>query len=256
MSHWYYPNGLPCTEVLKKDGKGTKKPDINSARELGLFAGVTSYIDIIRKFGLEIWMKNQVLEFAWKVKRDGLDFKTWKEMVLDMATTEGELAADTGTDIGQAIEDWIQTGKIDTNYARWVDAFSRWWIPFLAENSPIENLTIQGYIPTDLGYAGKYDIRLNHSLIDVKTQNTKGKGFDSKWKPYSSWGWQLIAYADAIKCTRIINFVVDSQNPDFSIVHEWPKELHEKLRSEFNAARILWLASNDLTPKAITKEAL
>lgn len=255
MSHWYYPNGLPCTEVLKKDGKGTKKPTIREAREMGLVPSVTTILQVIHNTGLEIWKTNQIIEFAWKVDRKGIAYVDWADRVREMATTESELAADTGSDIHEAITEWIKTGKMDTNYARWVDSFSKWWLPFLAENLVNSNdVFCEEHIKTINGYGGRYDIKIATAkiMIDIKTQNSK----DKPLKTYRNWGRQLKGYGDVEDCNRLINFIIDSQNPEKFSVYEWPITEHLKLSEEFKAAKTLWCSENDLTPKAITKEVL
>ena len=236
MSHWYYKDGKPCTEVPKKSG-GVKKPTIKEARELGLVPSVTTILKVIQNTGLEIWKTNQILEFAWKVKKEG-NYLDWVEQVRELASTESELASDTGTDIHEAITNWLQGKPYLDYYEKWVDSFKGWWN---AQEKDIVGCEL--YIPTTNGYGGRYDIILGDTLIDIKTQNSKGKPL----KTYRSWGRQLAAYGDVLNCKKLLNWVVDSQKPDGYLVYEW--EDKEKLLNEFNAAKTLWLSENNLEAK-------
>jgi len=238
-NHWYYPDGTPAYEIPKKSGKGMKSPTIVDARELKLVPSVTTVAGIIRLNGLEVWKKNELLDSAFKVKTDGLTFEEWKAKVSDLADTASDMAINTGSEIHEAIEQYLKTGKCEGKYEAWQKTFAKSWEQQVWADQPV--LTEQ-YIPTHLGFGGRTDITVptDRMVADLKTQNTKGKPFNF----YRSWGRQLVAYKEALGYERMFSIAVDSQDPERIEWFEWTD--HEELLNEFLATKLLWLSENKL----------
>jgi hypothetical protein len=257
-SHWYYRStGLPCYEVECKSKPGQMRPTtIRDARELDLVPSVSTIGKIIYSPSLENWKAEQIVKAAWetpevKQTEDGcvvpLTYVQWKLEVLELADEISSTAADTGSAIHKAVEEYLTTGTCVGEYYDWQKTFAKWWLSQSWFNMPNEytpNIQSEDYIGTEFGYGGRYDIYVGGSIIiDLKTQNAKGKPF----KFYRSWGRQLAAYAQPLKATRLISVAIDSQDSSKIEAFEWPDR--EKLLTEFMCAQILWLSENDLTKK-------
>jgi hypothetical protein len=233
MSHWYYKeNRLPCIEVPKVKG-GFRKPTKRDIEKYALVPSVTTILDVERKYGLEVWKESQLLEAAFKVDKSGLSLPDWSEKVKNVASTESELASDTGSEIHKAFEDYLSGKKWDEKYTDWVFCVQDW-----IGSKHISTMFSEQYIPTNLGYGGRYDLVFDDTIVDFKTQNLK-----DKFKFYRTWGRQLVAYGRAIgNIKHHISFVIDSKKSDKIPyeVKEWDDL--DNLWNEFLACKTLFEA--------------
>jgi hypothetical protein len=220
------------------------------ARKLDLVPSVSTIGKIIYSPSLQNWIQNQILEAACYYRANAmLTEDDWKKAVSDKADEISSTAADTGSAIHKAVEEFLTTGECKGEYAKWQRTFAGWWLKQVWFDRTIEPviITSEGYIDTEFGYGGRYDIFVqmpNYGIIiDLKTQNAKGKPF----KFYRSWGRQLAAYAQPLKATRLISVAIDSQDSSKIESYEWPD--YEQLLTEFKASQLLWLSENSLERK-------
>ena len=245
-SHWYNRDGTPCYEVPNKSKPGQMRATtIRDARLLDLVPSVSTIGKIIYSASLQNWIQDQIVKAAWEIKTDHeRDYYIWAGKVYEKAGEISSTAADTGSAIHKAVEEFL-CGTISEQYFAWQKTFAGWWNGFYRAG---DVFTSEGYIRTGFGYGGRYDLFVvtpeDRIIIDLKTQNTKGK----KFTYYRSWGRQLAAYAQPLKATRLISVVMDSQDSSKIDSYEWPEQ--EQLLAEFQASQILWLSENDLTRRS------
>lgn len=244
--HWYKQTGEPCYEVPNKSKGGMRPTTLADARKLNLVPSVTEICKIIHTHSLQSWIEEQIVKAAWEIDKtepEELMYEAWRGKVLEKASEISRDAANKGSDIHKAIEEWLTTYKITNNepYFEWKNTFAGWWIKqeWWEKDYPIFT---EGYIPTCDGYGGRYDIFIGSAktiIIDLKTQNAKGKPFNF----YRSWGRQLAAYAQALGATRLISVVMDSQDSSKIDSKEWTD--YPELLAEFKAAQLLWKSENN-----------
>ncbi len=243
--HFYHKDGTPCYQVENKSRGGMRPSTLADAKKLGLLPSVSEILKIVYSGGLQNWIKNQIVEAAWNIpweicgKATKEAHDAWVEAVLVKADEISRTAADKGSDIHDAIEKWFKSESVP-KYEAWQHTFSQWWLEHWVNHIEVQN---EGYIKTDYGYGGRFDILVTtpdtRIIIDLKTQNTKGKSFNF----YRSWGRQLAAYAQALDCKRLISVAIDSQDPAKIESYEWTD--YDVLLQEFECARRLWCSENN-----------
>jgi hypothetical protein len=174
-AHWYSKTGESMHEI------NGKKTTLREARKYNLLPSVTSILKIISNEGLDRWKREQLVMSALTLPRieneSELDYA--KRIVTD-SEEQGINSAQTGTDIHDAIEQYIKTGKINSVYEKHVRSFIEW-------NKKEWESEIR-VVASD--YAGTIDLVSDMHIADIKTQEFK-KG---KASFYDSWAWQLAAY--------------------------------------------------------------
>lgn len=253
-SHWYNSEGEPCYEVPYADPKkGMRKTTLKDARKLGLFPSVTNVLGVIHKPQLEAWKIEQGITAALtlpQLENEPLD--DFAKRVVQDASEVASKAADFGTAVHHAIEDWLKGDELtqaigpkviynDYNVSAHLKAYTDWHQAFVAEllesESPFVNLAC--------GYGGKrdmvcYDNRdANYCFIDIKTTKTKP---GEKVKGYQEQGMQLAAYAGNLQVPegcRLINVFLSSTEPGRLEVIEWTDQ-RERLFDGFLKALALW----------------
>jgi len=251
-SHWYKQDGTPCYEVPNKSRPGQmRSTTIRDARLLDLVPSVSTIGKIIYSHSLQNWIQEQIVKAAWEIKTDHeCDYDIWAGKVYEKAGEISSTAADTGSAIHNAIEKEFQ-GVCVPEYVKWQNTFHDWWIQQDWFENHIKSIN-EGYISTEFGYGGRYDIFViapeARIIIDLKTQNTKGR----KFTYYRSWGRQLAAYAQPLKATRLISVAMCSQDSSKIESYEWPDQA--QLLAEFQASQMLWLSENNLAKKGDSNE--
>ena len=112
-SHYYNRDGTPAYEQPCKSKPGTMRPTtLADARKLDLVPSVTTVLDIVYEYGLENWKKNQIVEAAWEFQSDNIPKDVWLSKVLNKADEISRTAANKGSAIHDAIEQYLKTGKL------------------------------------------------------------------------------------------------------------------------------------------------
>ena len=247
---WYRRSGQPCYTLPNKSKPGTMRATTKAdAKKLDLVPSVTTISKIVYSFGLERWKEGQILQAAWEYRVLGLaesiERDQWCAAVKVKANEISSTASDTGEDIHHAIlDELLVTGKLGGPYMEWQKTFADWWKKQEWFGKMDYMVTQEGYIPTNYGYGGRFDIYVQAEfpmldiILDLKTQNAKGKPFTF----YRSWGRQLAAYAQALAASRLISIVMDSQDSERIEAYEWPD--YGALLKEFEASQLLWTSEN------------
>lgn len=192
-AHFYTQDGKACYEVLKADGKGTRKTHVGDCRKLGLLPSPTTVLKQLAKPQLVNWQIEQgCLAVLTSPRRDGEELDAFVQRVLHEdreQDAERDAAADMGTEIHNAIECVLSGMPCNPQYRPFTDAV-------------IEKIRLFGrVIATEKiligdGYAGRTDAVLdNDTLITV----VDFKGCKALPKsPYDEHRMQMAAYAAAL----------------------------------------------------------
>jgi hypothetical protein len=228
-AHWYYPNGLSCHTLPKKDGSGEKNTTLADARKLGLLPSVTSILSIKAKPGLDAWKLEQAILSALTLPRgtEETEDAFAKRIVVDM-DEQAAKAAEWGTKIHKECEDMHITGVLirrDDTFP-YVEDYERWFKANIEKVVQSEETVVS----PRLGYAGRVDLVARHKewglvVIDLKTQKVKKEPVF-----YEEWGMQLAAYREAIKGRLseedaaeigMVSVIIDSGKPASVAVKLW-----------------------------------
>ncbi len=111
-SHWYAQDGSPVYEVARAKGDGMRPTTLADARKLNLVPSVTLILGCAAKPGLDVWKLRQMFEVAYTTPRiDGESDDDFYGRVVIESKEKARLAAERGTELHAAIEEWIQYGK-------------------------------------------------------------------------------------------------------------------------------------------------
>ena len=215
-SHWYYPDGRPCYELPKKDGKGTKSPTLADARKLDLLPSVTKIISMLDKPALNDWKVEQAcLAILTSTQNQGEELDAFVHRILHEERVQDEqakIARDLGSRIHDAIDNAIGMRDWDRTLEAYVNPVLQW----VMETGKV--VWTEKHLVGD-GYGGRGDILLNNEslnalvLADFKTT--------SKLPDKESWlehRLQTSAYAATLGNTdsqRILtgNVYISTKNP-------------------------------------------
>ncbi len=216
-AHWYTKQGEPAYEVPKAKGDGMRPTTLADARKLDLVPSVTTILACAAKPGLEAWKARQILEAALTLPmQQGESLDDYATRVIEDSKAQGRKAAERGTDLHAAIEQWI--GHKEYNYD---------WQPHLEK---LEQTLYQYGISlfkgkpehsfaSPLGYGGKIDWHNDEIICDFKTK----ANLSAKQLAYPEHCWQLAAYAsgmDQSRPRRLINVFIGVDDCEVRI-HEW-----------------------------------
>lgn len=191
-AHWYHKDGRSAHRWMGKNGK-ERGTTIKDARENGLFPSVTTILSVLAKPELETWKFRQITDAAranatWAI----MDADTYHARVMNAAFQQVEDAADLGTRIHAAIEQYLYSGEQPAEDLRpYVDAAVRWSLEC--------NVTYQAHelrlVNATEGYAGTTDAAIcrgnQRGILDFKSRKTKP---GMACTPWSGQAAQIAAY--------------------------------------------------------------
>lgn len=253
-AHYYKRDGSPLHRVpyadKKREGE-TRPTTLTDARKMDLLPSVSSILSIINKPGLELWKAEMAILSALTLPREQgeVDDAFARRVAQDMKAST-RLAADRGTKIHRAIENWL------TNKFVYLDReLEPVWEPvleWLQEEVQEVIMAEQSLVHQEEQYAGTVDLiailkSYGPMLCDFKTQ-----GYKDKPNFYDEWQLQLEAYRRAYqhsypRATQvgIASLVVSSEVPRPVEVFIWPSEGTESRWRAFCNAHGLWRWSKD-----------
>jgi hypothetical protein len=260
-SHWYHPDGTPIHEVERADGKGTRPTSLRDARKLGLYPSVTNILGVLAKPGLDAWKQEQAILAALTLpRRNNEPLDDFARRVVADMTQQVRDAADLGSAIHAAVENYAQSGELPANpdVLRLFAPVRVWFDTEVEKVHAVEAaVSHPGW-----GYAGRVDMVATlrstgrPAVIDFKTQKTRtAKDGTSQPVFYETWPLQLEAYRRALASRSrdldradIASVVIGSTEPVPVAVKFWdPLEATARFRA-FLAARQLWVWSKGYCP--------
>jgi hypothetical protein len=220
-NHWYTRDGLPQYTVEAKKG-GQRNTTLRDARTMNLVPSVTTILNVMAKPALTAWLQQQVLLAALTLpRRPDEPEKEYIERIIKDSKEQGRSAADEGTNIHAAIQNYYEGGQI-TEHAKQVEGCQKEIIKVFGEQKWISEKSFAH----ELGFGGKSDLYSESGIVlDVKTKEfsdpTKIIGYDEH-------RMQLAAYRVGLgvptaRCANV--FVSRSVEGLVSIVEWTPEEL-------------------------------
>ena len=196
-NHWYDKAGTPVYTVPMTSKAGDRPTNIKDARKLDLVPSVTLILNTMAKPGLEAWKAKQLLEASLTLPRkQGESLDDYARRIVEDSKAQGIAAADRGTQLHKAIEDYIRN-KACAFESVWFNhlvklelALSQHGIDLHAGQSEHSfSANVNG-----LCYGGKIDYHKRNDecvLIDFKS---KDRIEDKKLSVYDEHQMQLAAY--------------------------------------------------------------
>jgi hypothetical protein len=184
--HWYDPVARLQVETIIGSKGEPVRPDLRHARKHGWYPGVTTILREASAPQLERWKIKQAVLAALTLPRqpDETD-DAFLTRVLRDGEEQADQAAEEGTRIHAALQNFYETGDIETRYAGKIEAADKAltdccgsgleWIPEQIAFSP-------------LGYATKVDLYCKAWVVDWKTKEFGPDDlgsidvYDSHWK--------------------------------------------------------------------------
>ena len=243
--HWYTQSGEPCHFVEGKNG--VRDATLRDARKLGLVPGFSGVTSVLAKPGLDKWKEGQILDAAYSIpnldweNETPAEINNWKKEVKSLASERSTKARDRGSEIHDAIEEYIKRGLHEDfpfEFEPYVSGVQSAIKDTLGLD--LRSLEAETTFACGLGYGGMIDAlsRSDSVLLDWKT---KDKEFDDKTKlAYDEHGMQLAAYryGAGLKDAACANVFI---SPSAKIrIHVWEPDELDRLWDKFEVCLKLW----------------
>lgn len=248
-SHFY----SPVTGELIDGG-------LREARKIGGLPSPTTVLGLIKGEGLIRYLQRQAWEAGVTTPRNpGEGDDDYYARCCRHADEHSKGAREKGGDFHSLIQRFHMScmGQADPpvipgQFLWQYDQYAKWYKVYVERTLAVEACVI------GQGYAG----RLDHCalmkdgrvcVLDVKTQDTKGKG---RFNYYPEWSYQLGAYAGALEPIQhvdaLVSVVVSSSQPVVLEAFTWPKPpaYYHQL---FLGLLAIWMESNKYWPDPIAK---
>jgi hypothetical protein len=256
-SHWYYPDGRACHEVIATSSGLPRPTTLRDARKLGLIPSVTNILNMKAKPALNTWLQdNAILAALNTERRPGELEEDWHSRIAEESDRIGKEAAELGQLIHEQVEQFnlhrafLGTGEI----VEYVRGYETWFHENVVEVIGAEDSVVGP------GYAGRRDLcaivkhegRNRRAVIDVKSQKLKGK---PKANFYIEWSMQLAAYAEPNRepedeAPLLISLAIPSDRKDAVQPKVW--ENYDQALRAFRACQTLWCFDKDYYPEGLT----
>lgn len=217
-THYYTRAGVPAYTVTAKAGH-ERPTTVADARKLGLVPSVTAVINCSDKPGLNRWKLDQMLHAALTLpRRDGEPEAQWIERVWTDSKETARKAAERGTAIHAAIQEFFDNGAHQPGYEAYIQGavmeVTNWLAgEWIAEKS----------FAHPLGFGGKIDLSCSLAVVDFKT---KEFDLDTDLKTWPEHSMQLAAYRHGLEMPNARGAIVyvSVTNPGLCKLIEIPQE--------------------------------
>ena len=235
--HWYDGEGKPAYTQTVATGKRKGEPrptTMRDARKLGLVPSVTTINGLLDKPALTHWRIREAVNKALAAERGTEYFE--------------DNSAERGSQIHAAIENWIEVGEVDEEYAAYAtickDVFT-----LTGVSTPVSERSFT----SPLGYGGAVDLHDvgANVLIDFKTKNLSKEDVEKGKKlAYDEHAMQLAAYRLGLDMptAKCYNLFLSRTEPDAYILHEWSEEDIKRGERMFLLSFMLWKESKKFDP--------
>jgi hypothetical protein len=237
--HYYLKDGTPFYEVLGKNGK-IRSVNVRDAREHNAVPSVTTILNLAAKPGLINWMIDQAILAALTMpKNPDESEEEYLKRIKHDSKQQGRDAADEGTRIHDAVENYMKGNKIDPAYSKYATSVSE----KLQEMFGEQKWNHEKSFAHEYGFGGKVDLFSDNIVADIKT---KEFGENDKVQGYDEHAMQLAAYRYGLGLhdARCVNIFVSRNNPGLVHVHEWTEKELVKSWSMFCIYLDLWKLKN------------
>ncbi len=199
QGHFYdRKTGAAIYEVAMTSKAGMRPTNIGDARKLDLVPSVTYVLNCMAKPGLEAWKAKQLLEASLTLPRkqdESLD--AYAKRVVEDSKAQGIAAADRGTQLHKAIEDFIRGEKDESEWKQWEQHLEKLYETLarhgieLSEGEPEHSFSAS---INDLWYGGKIDYHQSDGERVICDFKSKEKIEDKKQLVWDEHQIQLSAY--------------------------------------------------------------
>jgi hypothetical protein len=220
-THWYTRDGAPQYTVEAKKG-GQRNTTLRDARTMNLVPSVTTVLNVAAKPALMAWMQQQVLMAALTLpRRVDEPEKEYIDRIIHDSKEQGRAAADEGTNIHAAIQNYYEGGKI-TSYEKQVVACQHEITKMFGENE----WRAEESFAHEMGFGGKCDLYQKAGFGTVLDVKTKEFWDPSKVIAYEDNLMQLSAYRVGLGVpkARCANVFVSRSVPGMVVIKEWSTE--------------------------------
>lgn len=271
--HWYTRTGKPCHKQPTKKGAAnkTRPTNISDAKKQKLLPSVSGITKMMSSFGLEIHKMKEVAKACFNSPAyGGEEIDTYVNAMLERAGEDAGQAADLGTIVHKAIEDFFSGVGYEDGEVILSNGFSCHLSdlvnPAIAKFSSLQvdvSFSEKVLVNLEHGYAGTTDIIWRSDsqvgILDWKSKRTKP---GEPVKTIDSHPMQIAAYIAAhygnnvadekFEGTKGYNIYISTTQPGrVDVVEYGPKELFRAWQA-FLACCELWRYTNDYDPR--TKE--
>ena len=242
--HWYTQEGKPNHKVPYADPKkGLRDATIRDAKKYSLSPSVTGGLGVLDKPGLNNWKEDQAILSAYTMPREKDESdKQFISRVKRESKEKAKLAAETGTEIHQAVENAFSGRAID----------SKWFeIAFKVKNTIESKYGVGGWKTEEsfchpIGFGGAVDLnnRGFRILADMKTKE--------ELKPkmaYDEHIMQLAAYREGLEFptdTMLVNIFISWEGE--VVFHEWEQDDADRGWEMFQLCHRLWCQQKRYDP--------
>jgi hypothetical protein len=221
--HWYTRDGSPMYTIEGKNGR--RNTTLRDARKHDLVPSVTTLLNILARPGLTTWLQQQVLLAALTLPREPEEPESdYIARILSDAKAQGKAAADAGTSIHVAIQDYYE-GKPSYEHEQHTKGCTDALDAYFGKQAWI----CERSFAHEVGYGGRCDLYAlgtdDHQglVVDIKTKEfadiKDATGYDEHLM-------QLAAYRVGlgVPAARCANVYVSRTVPGLSVVQEWGAE--------------------------------
>lgn len=248
-AHWYVPGSpVECAyEIMGANGKW-RAPTLRDARKYGWFPGVTSIIRQVATPALEQWkMRQSIMAALTHPTADSVeDMDERIRMILVDSKEEARRAAERGTQIHAAVEQFFRTGNVNTDYAEYVTGVRKVLCQLTGIDDPAAWST-EDAVCHPFGFGSRVDL-YSESLGWIV--DFKGKEFGPKDTPkgYPEQGRQLSAYKEMLKMPKAntVNLFISRNHPGLVYPYKWDQNEHPKLWRAFCYLLGYWQVDKDM----------
>jgi len=252
-SHWYDRSGRPCHTVPNKSKPGEERAvTVRDARKLDLVPSVTSVLKVIANEALKRYIRGQdILAAATTPRNPNEDDQAWVDRVVESADEDAAKAAEYGTSVHRAIEDYLAGRPYDTSLQQYIDLFAKWFDQFKKGHGYASHKA-EITFASPLGFGGCIDLCVQADdgdwIWDHKTSRTNPKYPIKGW---DSWAGQLAAYRIGVgqPDARVGNLAYSTTEPGRFADIEWPEDQLKEEWEVFKAAQVIWKVRKGYCPE-------
>jgi hypothetical protein len=233
-------------QVEGANGK-IRNTTLRDARKHNLVPSVTTILGVAAKPGLEKWKMQQVLFASLTLpRREGETEESYLERIMEDSKEQGRAAADEGTKIHAAIQQYYE-GQKDYSHTEHVAGVEK----VLAKEFGAQNWVCEQAFAHDMGFGGKCDMyakSIDDSsvgiILDIKTKEFTDP---EKVEGYDEHLMQLAAYRMGLNMFfgRCANVFVSRNVPGLVVVKEWSDDELHKGWMMFTKLLRFWQLKND-----------
>lgn len=269
MGHWYDTQGNAVHTIIGANGKERDRT-LRDARKTGDANSTTGIIDILDKGALIPWMNNQILEAVIRNKPDKLvgvveEVTTkWKSDILEESKKIGRDAANRGSKIHNALEEYIKTGDLSGSNHEY-ETYVMPVIDLLQETFGETDWVAEKSFYHPLGFGGTVDLHSPSKkiVIDFKTKQdkafVKGKmGYDNHMMQLAAYGkglgFEINHGAGTDLVGEYYNLFISSETPGILILEEWDLNDINRGGDMFTYLVEFWKLQKQYDPMKVTHD--